>query len=102
MRQDIQVLDRVKSAYASLRPSEQRVADYVLGDPEGAALSSLPLLEQPANRPTHRVSESSMASVFFMMFHSPIHFGICSVFLGTVPSIPKFCKVVFRLFVKSL
>lgn len=35
MRQDIQVLDRVKSAYASLRPSEQRVADYVLGDPEG-------------------------------------------------------------------
>lgn len=36
MRQDIQVLDRVKSAYASLRPSEQRVADYVLGDPEGA------------------------------------------------------------------
>ena len=34
MRQDIQVLDRVKSAYASLRPSEQRVADYVLNDPE--------------------------------------------------------------------
>lgn len=25
MRQDIQVLDRVKSAYASLRPSERRV-----------------------------------------------------------------------------
>lgn len=35
MRQEIQVLDRVRSAYASLRPSEQRVADYVLGDPEG-------------------------------------------------------------------
>lgn len=35
MRHDIQVLDRVKSAYASLRPSEQRVADYVLQDPEG-------------------------------------------------------------------
>lgn len=27
MRHDIQVLDRVKSTYASLRPSEQRVAD---------------------------------------------------------------------------
>lgn len=35
MRHDIQVLDRVKSSYASLRPSEQRVADWVLGDPEG-------------------------------------------------------------------
>lgn len=35
MRHEIQVLDRVKSAYASLRPSERRVADYVLGDPEG-------------------------------------------------------------------
>lgn len=34
MRQDIQVLDRVKSAYASLRPSERRVADYVLSDPD--------------------------------------------------------------------
>ena len=34
MRHDIQVLDRVKSAYASMRPSEQRVADYVLNDPE--------------------------------------------------------------------
>ena len=34
MRQDIQVLDRVRGAYASLRPSEQRVADYVLKDPE--------------------------------------------------------------------
>ena len=30
MRQDIQVLDRVKSAYASLRPSER----YVLSDPD--------------------------------------------------------------------
>ena len=30
MRQDIRVLDRVRGAYASLRPSEQRVADYVL------------------------------------------------------------------------
>ena len=35
MRHDIQVLDRVKSAYASLRPSEQRVADCILSDPEG-------------------------------------------------------------------
>ena len=35
MRHDIQVLDRVKSAYASLRPSEQRVADCILNDPEG-------------------------------------------------------------------
>ena len=34
MRQDIRVLDRVRGAYASLRPSEQRVADYVLKDPE--------------------------------------------------------------------
>ena len=34
MRQDIQVLDRVKSAYVSLRPLERRVADYVLSDPE--------------------------------------------------------------------
>ena len=37
MRQDIRVLDRVRGAYASLRPSEQRVADYVLKDPETAA-----------------------------------------------------------------
>lgn len=35
MQHDIQVLDRVKSAYATLRPSEQRVADQVLADPEG-------------------------------------------------------------------
>ena len=34
MRQNIQVLDRIRSAYTSLRPSEQRVADYVLSDPE--------------------------------------------------------------------
>lgn len=34
MQHDIQVLDRVKSAYATLRPSEQRVADQVLADPE--------------------------------------------------------------------
>lgn len=34
MEHDIQVLDRVKSAYATLRPSEQRVADQVLADPE--------------------------------------------------------------------
>ena len=33
MQHDIQVLDRVKSAYATLRPSEQRVADQVLADP---------------------------------------------------------------------
>ena len=32
MRQDIRVLDRVRGAYASLRPSEQLVADYVLKD----------------------------------------------------------------------
>ena len=30
MRRDIQVLDRVKSAYSSLRPSEQKVADCIL------------------------------------------------------------------------
>ena len=36
MQHDIQVLDRVKSAYATLRPSEQRVADCILQDPEGA------------------------------------------------------------------
>lgn len=35
MRRDIQVLDRVKSAYSSLRPSEQKVADCILNDPEG-------------------------------------------------------------------
>lgn len=34
MQHDIQVLDRVKSAYATLRPSEQRVGDQVLADPE--------------------------------------------------------------------
>mgnify|MGYP002323534363 CR=1 FL=1 len=34
MRHEIQVLDRVKSVYASLRPSEQRVADHVLNHPE--------------------------------------------------------------------
>ena len=34
MQHDIRVLDRVKSAYATLRPSEQRVADQVLADPE--------------------------------------------------------------------
>ena len=34
MRHKIQVLDRVKSVYASLRPSEQRVADHVLNHPE--------------------------------------------------------------------
>lgn len=38
MRHDIQVLDRVKSAYASLRPSEQRVADCILNDPEGCTI----------------------------------------------------------------
>ena len=30
MRRDIQVLDRIKSAYSSLRPSEQKVADCIL------------------------------------------------------------------------
>ena len=34
MRHDIQVLDRIRKTYASLRPSEQRVADYVLNHPE--------------------------------------------------------------------
>ena len=34
MQQNIQVVDRIKSAYASLRPSEQRVADYILSDPD--------------------------------------------------------------------
>ena len=34
MRHDIQVLDRIRKTYASLRPSEQRVADYVLNYPE--------------------------------------------------------------------
>lgn len=41
MRQDIQVLDRVKSAYASLRPSERRVADLVLADPERCASATI-------------------------------------------------------------
>ena len=34
MRHNIQVLDRIRKTYASLRPSEQRVADYVLNHPE--------------------------------------------------------------------
>lgn len=34
IRHEIKVLDRVKSVYASLRPSEQRVADHVLNHPE--------------------------------------------------------------------
>ena len=34
MRHNIQVLDRLRKTYASLRPSEQRVADYVLNHPE--------------------------------------------------------------------
>lgn len=41
MQHHIQVLDRVKSAYASLRPSEQRVADFVLNDPEGCATCTI-------------------------------------------------------------
>lgn len=46
MRHDIQVLDRVKSAYASLRPSERRVADCVLNDPEGCTQCTIAELAQ--------------------------------------------------------
>ena len=46
MRQDIRVLDRVRGAYASLRPSEQRVADYVLKDPETCRCTISELADQ--------------------------------------------------------
>ena len=45
MRRDIQVLDRVKSAYSSLRPSEQKVADCILNDPEGCTQYTLSLYD---------------------------------------------------------
>ena len=49
MRQDIRVLDRVRGAYASLRPSEQRVADYVLKDPENHFRAGRPGAGEPAH-----------------------------------------------------
>ena len=45
MRRDIQILDRVKSAYSSLRPSEQKVADCILNDPEGCTQYTLSLYD---------------------------------------------------------
>ena len=41
MRHDIQVLDRIRKTYASLRPSEQRVADYVLNHPEACTQQTI-------------------------------------------------------------
>ena len=41
MRHNIQVLDRIRKTYASLRPSEQRVADYVLNHPESCTQQTI-------------------------------------------------------------
>ena len=41
MRHDIQFLDRIRKTYASLRPSEQRVADYVLNHPESCTQQTI-------------------------------------------------------------
>ena len=48
MRYDIQVLDRIKSAYSALRPSERRVADCVLEDAGGCASATIGELAQRA------------------------------------------------------
>ena len=53
MRQDIRVLDRVRGAYASLRPSEQRVADYVLKDPETCTVPHFRAGRPGAGEPAH-------------------------------------------------
>ena len=45
MRHDIQILDRIRKTYASLRPSEQRVADYVLNHPETCTQQTISELE---------------------------------------------------------
>lgn len=37
MQHEIQIMDRVKSAYVAMRPSEQKVADFVLKHPEETA-----------------------------------------------------------------
>ena len=75
------------------------------GGVEGGGGEAVPP-EQPANRLTHKAALSSMARVFFFMaFHSPIHMMFwfdLLVCLGTVFSIPAFCKVRLRRLVKSL
>ena len=54
MQHDIQVLDRVKSAYATLRPSEQRVADQVLADPEKCTRCTIAeLADQVTGKPAN-------------------------------------------------
>ena len=37
MGNQIKLLDRIRSSYAALRPSEQKVADYILSDPDRSA-----------------------------------------------------------------
>ena len=39
--QEIEWMDRVRSTYAALRPSEQKVADFVLANPERCAKASI-------------------------------------------------------------
>ena len=54
MRHNIQVLDRIRKTYASLRPSEQRVADYVLNHPETCTQQTISELadQVQVNQPT--------------------------------------------------
>ncbi|MGI6030661.1 MAG: MurR/RpiR family transcriptional regulator [Eubacteriales bacterium] len=46
MQNNIQIIDRIKSTYATLRPSEQRVADYVLNHVEQCAKSTIAEIAQ--------------------------------------------------------